>query len=245
MATKNRRGLSWAKRQIDAYQPEKKIVKIGKIVAIADATFFGRGSGILVFRCPHSRRNLYLKEIVTEKVDDYLQAIIFLEKKGFIIEAIVVDGKRGLFKVFGDIPVQMCHFHQLKIVRRYLTSRPKLEAGIELKAVALTLTISNQNIFTKLLSVWHEKWEGFLKEKTYSLDNTHWHYTHKRIRSAYRSLKTNLPYLFTYQEYPHLKIPNTTNSLDGFFKELKKLLNIHSGLSPKKRLKLIREILFP
>jgi len=38
------------------------------------------------------------------------------------------DGKRGVAKAFGDIPVQMCHFHQ---VARYLTSRPKLEASIE------------------------------------------------------------------------------------------------------------------
>lgn len=244
LALKNQRSLSWAKRQIDSYVPDKKKVAVGRIVMVADATFFGRGYGILVVRCPHSKRNLYLKEIVTERPDDYLQARMFLEQKGFIIEAAVVDGKRGLFNVFGDIPVQMCHFHQMAIIRRYLTSRPKLEASIELKAIVLTLTISTEKAFIDLLNVWHENWKDFLKEKTYSLDNKHWQYTHKRIRSAHRSLRTNLPYLFTYQKYPHLKIPNTTNSLDGFFNKLKSLLNIHRGLSPKKRLKLIREILF-
>jgi len=199
----------------------------------------------LVFRCPRSKRNLYLKEIITEKADDYLQAKLFLEQKGFIIEAVVVDGKRGLFDVFSDLPTQMCHFHQMAIVRRYLTSRPKLEAGKELRAITFTLTISNEKAFNDLLNVWREKWEYFLKEKTYSPDRKHWQYTHKRIRSAYRSLINNLSHLFVYQKYPHLRIPNTTNSLDGFFSKLKNLLNIHRGLSPKRRLKLIREILFP
>lgn len=245
LGEKYRYSPRWVRRQIDSYIPDKKRVAIGKVVAIADATFFGRGYGILVFRCPHSKRNFYLKEIITEKADDYLQARLFLEQKGFVIEAVVVDGKRGLFNAFGDIPVQMCHFHQLAIVRRYLTSRPKLEASIELKSIALTLTISSEKTFTDLLNVWHEKWGTFLKEKTYSLDRKHWQHTHKRIRSAYRSLRTNLPHLFTYQKYPYLNIPNTTNSLDGFFNKLKSLLNIHRGLSPKRRLKLIREILFP
>lgn len=237
---------SWSvRRQIDSYIPNRKKVSVGKVVAVADATFFHRGYGILVFRCPNSKRNIYLKEIVIEKADDYLQARLFIERKGFVIEAVVVDGKRGLFSVFGNIPVQMCQFHQIAIVRRYLTSRPKLEAGKELRAITLLLPISSEKTFIDLLNVWHEKWELFLKEKTYSPDKKHWQYTHKRIRSACRSLRNNLSYLFTYQKHPHLKIPNTTNSLDGFFSKLKKLLNVHGSLSPKRRLKLIREILFP
>jgi len=220
-------------------------VQVAKLVAIADATFFGRGCGILVFRCPNTKRNLYLKEIATEKVADYIQAKLFLEEKGFEFEALVVDGRRGLFKAFGNTPVQMCHFHQSLIVKRYLTSRPKLEAVIELRAIAKTLTRSNEKIFSDMLNAWYVKWELFLKEKTYSLDGKHWSHTHKRVCSAYRSLKTNLPYLFTYQKYPNLNIPNTTNSLDGFFNKLKSLLNNHRGLTSKRRLKLIREILFP
>ena len=58
-----------------------------------------------------------------------------------------------------------------------------------------------------------------------------WHYTHKRLRSAYRSLRLNLPYLFTYQKYPELNIPNTTNSLDGCFAYLKELVRVHRGSS--------------
>jgi len=37
----------------------------------------------------------------------------------------------GVREIFSNRPVQMCHFHQVAIVRRYLTSRPKLEAAQE------------------------------------------------------------------------------------------------------------------
>lgn len=137
----------------------------------------------------------------------------------------------------------MCQFHQIAIVKRYLTSRPKLKAGKELRAIILALPAVIEKIFAELLELWHERWAEFLKERTYSKDGKHWRYTHRRIRSAYRSLKTNLSYLFTYQKYPALHIPNTTNSLDGYFSKLKQLLNVHRGLTPKQRYRLIQEIL--
>lgn len=161
----------------------------------------------------------------------------------YLIQGAVVDGKRGVPGVFRDIPVQMCQFHQIAIMRRYLTSRPKLEAGKELRAIALALPSFSEESCAALLQEWYRKWESFLKERTYAPDNKHWCYTHKRVRSAYRSIHTNLPYLFTYQKHPGLKMPNTTNSLDGFFNRIKSLLNVHRGLTPKRRYKIIQEIL--
>jgi hypothetical protein len=152
-------------------------------------------------------------------------------------------GKRGVLGVFRDIPVQLCQFHQVAIVRRYLTSRPKLPAAQELRAIALALSTMSEKVFIDLLALWYKRWEQFLKERTYAPNSRRWQYTHRRIRSAYRSLKTNAPYLFTYQKYPHLHIPNTTNSIDGFFSKLKHLLNTHRGLTVQRRYKLIQEIL--
>lgn len=166
-----------------------------------------------------------------------------LRLNGFTIQAIVLDGKRGVRELFKGIPVQMCHFHQKQTIKRYLTNRPKLEAGIELKEVAAILPRTNERFFTKQLNDWYEKWEMFLKEKTIDPETGRWHYAHKRLRSAYRSLKNNLPFLFTYQKYPKLNIPNTTNSLDGYFTWVKERVNVHRGLNQKRRNKVIREIL--
>ena len=155
----------------------------------------------------------------------------------------VIDGKRGVKAIFNDIPIQMCQFHQIQIIKRYLTSHPKIDAGKELRAITLSLPAMTEKSFTELLNEWHNRWKDFLRERTYHEDGKHWQYTHCRIRSAYRSLKTNLPNLFTYQKYPELKIPNTTNSIDGYFSRLKSLLNIHRGLTKRRRYKLIQEIL--
>jgi len=162
-----------------------------------------------------------------------------LEQRGFRFQAIVLDGRRGVKEVFSDIPVQMCQFHQIKIVTRYITGRPKLEAGRELRA----LTQLTEAQFANLLAEWHARWTVFLKEKTYTEDTKRWHYTHRRIRAAYQTLNTNLPYLFTYQKYPELQIPNTTNSLDGKVSHVKDLLRLHRCLKRTRKLKLINEIL--
>lgn len=137
----------------------------------------------------------------------------------------------------------MCQFHQVAIINRYLTRKPKLEAGKELRSIALFLTSTDEKEFIVLLDNWYLKWKDFLKEKSINLETQRLHYAHKRLRSAYRSLKTNLPYLFTYQRYPELTIPNTTNSLDGTFSYFKTLLRVHRGMNKDKRYKAICEIL--
>jgi hypothetical protein len=213
------------------------------LVFVADATFFGRSYGFLVFRAPELKRNLYFKPIVFETINEYLKGRIVLENQGFKFKAIVLDGRPGVRNLFLDIPVQMCHFHQKQIIKRYLTSYPQLEAGIELKAITDTLSVTNEKTFTNKFVSWCIKWDDFLKERTINPTTKRWSYTHKRTRSARRSLKINLPYLFTYQRYQDLNIPNTTNSLDGSFAWLKQKVGIHRGYTKQLRDKIINYIL--
>lgn len=196
-----------------------------------------------MFRSEKDQENIYWKEVETENPGVYLEARRDLETRGFEIQAIVLDGKKGVREVFSDIPVQMCHFHQKAIIRRYLTKNPRLEAAKELHNIVHFLPAIGKEDFSLLLSLWHSRWEGFLKEKTYDEDGRHWHYTHRRLRSAYRSLKDNIDYLFTHEEHPELVIPNTTNSLDGTFGHMKTLLKNHRGVLKKRRFKIIEEIL--
>lgn len=230
-------------KELDRHALEKYEAVSQPMVLIADVTFFGRSYGIVVFRSQLLKQNIYWKEVARETPAIYQEARKELEDKGFILKGIVLDGKRGVREVFADIPVQMCQFHQTAILKRYLTSRPKTEAGQELRAIGLALKFLTEKDFLILLGDWHEKWKDYLKEKTFALDDKHWNYTHRRMRSAYRSLKTNTPFLFTYQKYPELKMPNTTNSLDGFFGKIKTLLQVHRGLTQERRYKIIQEIL--
>jgi len=214
-----------------------------KVILTADVTFFKRGYGVLVFRSEKYQGNIYWKEVNNESSLQYLEARKAIECLGFEIKAMVLDGKRGVREVFSDIPVQMCHFHQKAIVRRYLTQNPRLPTAKELWNIVQFLPTIKKEDFHLLLSLWHSRWEGFLKERTYDEDGRHWHYTHRRVISAYRSLRENLDFLFTYQEHPELSITNTTNSLDGSFGHMKTLLKNHRGVSKKRRFKIIEEIL--
>ena len=178
-----------------------------------------------------------------ETIADYQLGIDWLKSKGYKIVGIVCDGKRGMFKAFGDIPVQMCQFHQLLIVTRYITQKPRLAAGKELRSLAMLLTKTDKESFTGALEEWHKKWKGFLAERTINPETGKWHYTHKRLRSAYRSLKSNLPWLFTWYDHPELDMPNTTNSLEGVFSNVKNKLRVHAGLKKFRKQKFIDELL--
>jgi len=58
---------------------------------VGDATFFGKRKyknqrGVLVFRDSKEKENLIWKHLQTEKIEDYLQLKLFLEKKGYEID---------------------------------------------------------------------------------------------------------------------------------------------------------------
>jgi hypothetical protein len=87
---------------------------------LIDATFFGREYGFLVFH--DCQKVIYFKEVKTESVKDFREGIIALKAANYRISSITIDGRRGYInnirKLLGNIPIQMCLFHQKAIVRR-------------------------------------------------------------------------------------------------------------------------------
>jgi hypothetical protein len=232
---------------LDAFEPEAREVNPSAITIVADATFYGKKSdrlGTLVFKDIVNDKIVACKHIDTETAADYKQLVEELTQQGFVILGVTIDGKRGVAKAFGDIPIQMCHFHQIAIVKRYLTSRPKLEPSIELLKICRRIPTITETRFTELLSQWHMKHKAFLEEKTINPSTGRSISTHAKLVAAYRSLNTNLPYLFTYKKDKNIKMANTTNALDGgVFSHLKKLIKLHQGLAKKRKVKLIDEYL--
>lgn len=231
------------KRRLDRSIVSKPNLEPGDAVVIMDTTYFRRDFGVMVFRDHLTKKNLHWRYVKYETIAGYKAGITHLKSLGWNILAIVCDGRRGIFSSFRDTPVQMCQRHQAAIIRRYITKNPRLDASKELNQLILNLTNHTKVDFSESLSKWYEKWKTFLNEKTYREDARTWHYTHKRLRSAYRSLKTNFPKLFTYLDYPNLNIPNTTNSIEGCFSNLKTKLRVHSGINRKRKTKIIDEIL--
>lgn len=205
-----------------------------------DTTYFGRKFGVMVFKDSFTGKILYKQYVKQETNGLYLAGIKEIIRRGIKIQAIVCDGRRGLLQMVENIPVQMCQFHQLAIIRRYLTKNPKMLASKELWAFAQLLTITDQESFEGGLNDWYNKWKDFLNER-YTDNKGKNRYIHKRLRSGYRSLKNNLPWLFTWYKHIDLKIPNTTNGIDGSFADLKNKLRNHNGLSLKRKMKFIDE----
>jgi hypothetical protein len=210
-------------RRLDAHKIENTFPQVRKVIVLMDTTYWGRNFGVMLFKDAISKENLFKYYVKNETNALYIQGIQELQQRGFIIVAIVCDGRKGLIQSFPHIPVQMCQFHQSAIIRRYLTKKPKLKAAQELMKVIDLMKQTDKESFVGALSLWFEKWESFLNERTTNPLTNKSFYTHKKLRSAYRSLKNNLPWLFTWYDYYDLQIPNTTNAIDGHFADLNEI----------------------
>ena len=206
-----------------------------------DTTYWGRNFGVVVLKDRYTGRILWRKFVRYETLADYREGIDWLEEHGFKIEGIVCDGLRGLFQILSKYRVQMCQYHQIQIVKRYLTMNPELSASIELLSLANQLTKTDKESFIGAFEAWCNRWDSFLKERTHDKRTGKSHYVHKPLRSAYLSIKRNMPYLWTWYDYAQMNIPNTNNSLEGLFTDLKTKLRNHAGLSKERRKKFIDE----
>ncbi len=202
-----------------------------------DTTYFGRKFGIMVFRDYHNKKNIRFFEVDWETNELYRLGVRAIQEQWYIVDAIVCDWRRWVLDWFPQFPVQMCHVHQKRIIRRYITSKPKHESSIELKDITLMLWKLKKNTRMIWLDDWHRRYDEYLKERSENGKQ----FMHERIRKAYRSLSTNAKYLFTYQEYKG--VPNTSNPLEAEFSHMKTHTRIHRWLARTEKVKLCFEFL--
>lgn len=207
---------------------------------LIDATYFGRKYGFFVFH--DKQRVIYFTEIKSETVADLRQALHAVMDAGFRVKSVTIDGRRGFYeaikKICGNPPVQMCLFHQKMIIRRYISDKPKSACGKELKKLVDKLCFMEAQIFIDEFFELKNRHKNYLNQRNEKGD-----FAHQSLRSAMRSLETNLTKLFSYQEWPKLQIPATTNRLEGMFGHLKEKINIHRGLCPSRKKNAIKFLL--
>lgn len=213
-----------------------------EINLILDGVYFGWGLCYVVLRA--NGRNIYFKQC-NETINNVLECLREAEGLGYKYKSFTVDGRRGIIEMiereYPGVPIQHCQFHQKKTIRKYLTKEPKTECGQELLAFLRPITRYSKEEFEKGINSIEEKYKEFLIER-----NEQGRYKHRKIRSALRSLRRNLAYLFTYREerYKHLNIPNTTNACEGYFKHLRSRVGAHPGLVQNRKRNLIERILY-
>ncbi len=190
----------------------------------------------MVWRSRELKENIWWEKVPYETIENYRRWTDKVRDMWVAIRWIVCDGRRWLLWWFGDIPTQMCHFHQKQIVIRNITKRPKLEANKELGEIVELLGKIESEHWLEWLNDWYRRRKEWLHEK-----NEQGWYIHIRTIRAYGSLKNNFQYLFLYEKYPWL--PNTTNSLEATFSRLKEKLWNHRWLSEKRKQKFIQRYL--
>ena len=229
------------RRKLDLYHPPEIISEPAEVIAM-DVTYFGRTWGLLTVINAHNGKVLYCEPVDgSETVNDYEKAIIYLHRYKIHPKAAIVDGKKGVIHMLEEygMKVQFCQFHQLRIITQCLTRKPDLKPNIYLRRISLTITKLDEGTFRQLVSKWRLKYGVWVLERTY-YENGKWEYTHKKTKRAITSLIDNLPYLFTFQKYPNLNIPNTNNKIEGLHSELKRRLNNHRGLKKQQKIQFAR-----
>jgi hypothetical protein len=76
-------------------------------VVIRDTTYFGRNFVVMVFKNSLDGVVLFKQYVRYETNALYLAGISEIIRRGISIQGIVCDGRKGLFGLFDDIPIQM------------------------------------------------------------------------------------------------------------------------------------------
>lgn len=231
------------RRDLEGMRYVQKISKYKHVTIQMDTTYWGRNFGLMVIYDAIRKRVLWRKYVRNETIADYMEGVTWLEKQGFKIYGVVIDGMSGLAKALYHYPVQLCQFHQMLIVRRYITQDPDIEASKVLLDLVNDITKMDKESFIGALDEWYEKYKDVLNERIQDnrIKRRTPPFMRPRLRSAYFSVRRNMYYLWTFYDKPGTGLPNTNNALEGLFSDLKTKVRVHSGISNEHRKKLLDE----
>lgn len=223
--------------------------KAGIKVIVIDTTYFSKTMGVVTIIDAYTGNLLYFNEIHhSETNNDYYKALHTLINAGIRPKACVLDGRKGLATLLEEegLLIQMCHFHMWQIVRRYLTNSPVLEPNIELKLIMDSFlskhTHTNKKLFSLQIINWKQRNLNWLNEK-HRNEHGRLEWTHADTRKAYNAIISHAKWLFTYEKYPELNIPKTSNIIEGKFGNAKDKLKLHHGYTNKLKIKIFFSLL--
>ena len=231
------------RRDLERMRFVHSIAKYKEVTVQLDTTYWGRNFGMMVIKDVLRNKVLWHKYVRNETIAQYMEGISWLKSQGFKIYGVVIDGMRGLAQALYPIPVQMCQFHQILIIRRYLTKEPDLKASNELLELAKNITRMDKDSFIGAFNEWYAKYKDVLNERIHDKRIKQYTppYMRPRLRSTHLSLKRNMPLLWTFYDHPETGLPNTNNAVEGMFSDIKGKLRAHRGVSKGNRRKLLDE----
>jgi len=212
-----------------------------------DAKYFGRWGCLLLYKA--GRDLIYWNFVRRETFGNYLYDLTQIRRLGYTIVGVtsdwhgsIVSAVEYLFR--GAIPHQRCLVHTQRRCESLLTKNPKTRAGTHLLQLVRDINqVTNHyeaKLWTNRLFYWERDYGYLTKERTYGWKEDRrrtWWYTHKNLRSAFRTLNNTTNHLFLYLDYKYLE--KDTNGLESEFSHLKQKLNMHRGLKRYRKVKAI------
>lgn len=135
------------RRDLEGMRYVHKISKYKTATIQMDTTYWGRDFGLMVIKDALRGVVLWHKYVHHETIVQYVAGVEWLKRNGFKKYGAVIDGMKGLPQALKPIRVQMCQFHQMLIVRRYLPQDPDLDASQDLLNLINTITKTDKESF--------------------------------------------------------------------------------------------------
>ncbi len=155
------------RRDLKGMRYVQKISKYKDVTIQMDTTYWGRNFGLMVIRDAVRGKVLWRKYVTHETIADYMEGVEWLRTNGFKIYGAVIDGMKGLAKALYPIPVQLCQFHQMLMVRCYITQDPDIEASKALLDLVNGITDMDKESFIGSFEQWHEKYRAVRDERVH------------------------------------------------------------------------------
>lgn len=221
-----------------------------RVNLLIDGTYFNDDLCLILYRDNTIKFTQLYRLTDGEWFEELSEDLANLLQLGVQIESITCDGHKAVLKaikhVCPQVTLQRCLVHIQRMCLIWLSSRPKSEAGKELRKIVSQLHLIEDTLqrdyWLMSLLKWHDTHKDYIREKSINPETGRYWYTHKMIRRAFMAIKRALPDMFRYLE--NKRIPKSTNGLESFFGHLKGHVNVHRGLSRLHRRQFIQWYLY-
>ncbi len=112
-----------------------------------------------------------------------------------------------------------------------MTQNPDIETSRELLNLVNIIAKTDKESFCGAFNEWYEKYRDVVNERVHDkrIKRITPPYMRPKLRSAYLSIKRDMPLHWTFYDHPETGLPNTNNALEAVFSDLKTKVRVHRG----------------
>lgn len=216
--------------------PEILIKSKSHVHLLIDGTYFTNGLCLILYYDYDIKYVQLYRHTDKEKFKEIKEDLENLKKLNTAVYSVTCDGHKSILKAvkkaFPNAIIQRCLVHIKRQVKSYTSERPKLSQSKELLKISNKITSikTHEQCSLWLLEFheWYKLNETFINEKSENIETGRMWFIHRKLHTACSLIINAIPNMFCYLNDD--EIPNTTNSLEGYFSHLKEKLSLHRGL---------------